>query len=427
MVHDIDSHDFARRHESRGQADVIPARRRVAGRVIVKEHDSGRTCDGSGSEHLTWMHQARVERADRDESSLQQPQFRIEQHDTELLDRPGSELRQQVCSNITCVHKLRPLGRGAGQGPSAKLDSGENLCRLGAPDTLDPAKIVPRGARQAVHTAHRLKHSIGQLESGGLVKTVPDDNRHELVVTDVAGPEPVEVFARTIRQERALSSYYSVVGCRPRPPIGHNVPVGRHATYTASVIMRWCRSLCSLFVALVVACSSPPAKEIDAAERAIDTARAAGAERYAPETYEGAVQALARSREAVTQIDYRLALNYALEAHERAQRAIETTVAERMARKRAAETALAAVESAVEDLTASLTAASAAHVRAARLRAPREAAQTAEEALQEARAALDRKDYDGAQNALAGFADSLGSVTAELDAVAASGSRRRGR
>ena len=162
MVHDIDSHDLARRHESRGQAHVIPARRRVAGRVIVKEHDSGRTCDGSGSEHLAWMHQARVERADRDKSGLQQPQLRIEQHDTELLDRPGSELRQQVCSNITRVHKLRPLGRGAGQGPSPKLDGGQNLCRLGASDTLDTAKIVSRGARQAVHAAHGLEHSVGQ-------------------------------------------------------------------------------------------------------------------------------------------------------------------------------------------------------------------------------------------------------------------------
>ena len=150
-------------------------------------------------------------------------------------------------------------------------------------------------------------------------------------------------------------------------------------------------------------------------------------EQSAPEAYAGAVQALARSREAVAQNDYRLALNYALEARERAQQAVETTVVDRMARKRAAETEIAAVESAVTDLTASLTAARAARVRAAQLRTPRERAGTAEEALQEARAALDREDYDGAQSVLAGVAESLRDVTTGLDAVATSGSRRRRR
>ena len=68
-------------------------------------------------------------------------------------------------------------------------------------------------------------------------------------------------------------------------------------------------------------CSEPPQKEIDRAQQAIDTARAAGAEQYAPESFAAATTALQQSHEAVDQRDYRLALSRAVDASDRAQEA----------------------------------------------------------------------------------------------------------
>ena len=76
------------------------------------------------------------------------------------------------------------------------------------------------------------------------------------------------------------------------------------------------------------------------AQGAIETARAAGADRYAPEEYGAAVAALEKSREMATQRDYRQALNFALDARERAVDAARSG-AERMAQVRSeAETAV---------------------------------------------------------------------------------------
>jgi hypothetical protein len=79
-------------------------------------------------------------------------------------------------------------------------------------------------------------------------------------------------------------------------------------------------ALVCLYVLLFLpGCAEPPHKEMNQAQGAIDTARAAGADRYAPEEYEAAEAALVRSYAAVDDRDYRLALNYAIDARERAQ------------------------------------------------------------------------------------------------------------
>src|SRR6476646_8902770 len=63
-----------------------------------------------------------------------------------------------------------------------------------------------------------------------------------------------------------------------------------------------------LAIASLVACGEPPDKEMHQAQGAIDAARAAGAETYAPAELKAAVDALTRAQDAVAQRDYRLAL-----------------------------------------------------------------------------------------------------------------------
>ena len=80
-------------------------------------------------------------------------------------------------------------------------------------------------------------------------------------------------------------------------------------------------ALC-LALSLTIGCGGePPEKEMQQAQAALDAAHAVGADKYATAEFKAAQAALANAQEAVTQRDYRLALDRALDSRERAQNA----------------------------------------------------------------------------------------------------------
>src|SRR5258708_7676149 len=74
---------------------------------------------------------------------------------------------------------------------------------------------------------------------------------------------------------------------------------------------------------LTAGCSEPPDKERQQAEGALEAARAAAADVYAPTEFQDAQASLKKYDDAVAQRDYRLALNDALEARDRAYEAVK--------------------------------------------------------------------------------------------------------
>src|SRR5689334_21875245 len=88
-----------------------------------------------------------------------------------------------------------------------------------------------------------------------------------------------------------------------------------------SRVRRWLPCATLTLTLAVAACGDPPDKEIQQAQGAIDAAKAAGAEQYAPDEYAAAQKALKDASDAVSDHDYRLALNHALDAREHAQTA----------------------------------------------------------------------------------------------------------
>lgn len=148
--------------------------------------------------------------------------------------------------------------------------------------------------------------------------------------------------------------------------------------------------LASLFAS---ACSTPPTKEMNQAQGAIDTAKAAGADRYAPDEFKAAVAALDRSKQMADQRDYRQALNFALDASERAREAARTG-AERMAQVRSeAETLLETAAKRLQVAQPRVKPGAAGRLPDAAVTTLREAIARAEQDLQEARAAVTRQDY----------------------------------
>lgn len=177
---------------------------------------------------------------------------------------------------------------------------------------------------------------------------------------------------------------------------------------------------------LLHACATPPDKEINQAQGAIDAARAAGAEQYASEDYAASAAALARAQAFVDQRDYRQALSQALDARERAKEAARRASQQRAATRSAAEFSLAEVTAAVQQVRTMIAAAQTARAPAKDVTGLQDVMTVAENALQEARAALSRDEYTAAVSSLNGRAQAVRSAIAAFeDATGARGSRRR--
>ncbi len=179
------------------------------------------------------------------------------------------------------------------------------------------------------------------------------------------------------------------------------------------------RRLIALCVALVclTACSEPPQKELDQAQGAVDTARAAGADQYAPDDYGAATASLQKAHEAVDQRDYRQALSYALDARERAK-AAASAAADGQAKARSdAEARITALLARTQQLDTRLSAAEAAHIPARELHDAHATLDDTRARLQKAGTAVTAKNYKEAVTALDGVRENLDKAIAAVDAV----------
>jgi hypothetical protein len=164
---------------------------------------------------------------------------------------------------------------------------------------------------------------------------------------------------------------------------------------------------------------------MEQAQAAIDAARAADAPKYAEAELQGAEDALKRAYEAADQRDFRLALNNAIDARERA-RSAATAAGQAKERARAeASRALEDQTAALNELQARLKSAQAGRVPAGRLAAPRKAAAAVDRGLQEARTLFGQEDYASTLAKASQTSAALEALSREVDAVLKLPARRR--
>jgi hypothetical protein len=190
------------------------------------------------------------------------------------------------------------------------------------------------------------------------------------------------------------------------------------------------RSVLSLIVMAAVAanaCGDPPEKEMQQAQGAIDAARAAGADDYANAELTAAQSALKRANDAVEQRDYRLALNNALDARERAQNAAKLAADGKAVARTEAEHALGVTTSALNDAHVRLRAAERSRVPSRVLAAPRQVVDDADTTVQKARAEFARADYRAVLETLRDMPSRLRAAVHDLEAAGAAAPRRRAR
>jgi hypothetical protein len=188
----------------------------------------------------------------------------------------------------------------------------------------------------------------------------------------------------------------------------------------------WTWRLLLAAACLVSACADPPNKEIDQAQGAIDAARAAGGERYATVEYTAATASLKSANEAVTQGDYRLALNHALESREHAQNAAREAADGKARTGAEVEREMAQIAALLAQASTRLTAAQRAR-GPARLRQPAAEIEAVNAVVQKAGEQIKNDDYLTAQATLQGVKERLQKAVIAIEAVNGSQAQRRRR
>ena len=173
-------------------------------------------------------------------------------------------------------------------------------------------------------------------------------------------------------------------------------------------------------------CGSPPDREMQQAEGAIDAARAAGADLYARDELAAAQDLLKRAGDAVAQRDYRLALNYALDSLEQAQNAAKVAADGKALARVDADRALSALLAALAAVQSKLKTAEAGRIPARTLAGPRKAAADGEQRVQEARTAMKRGDYAAVVSTASAAMPLLADAERQLAAAVPPAARRRG-
>lgn len=164
---------------------------------------------------------------------------------------------------------------------------------------------------------------------------------------------------------------------------------------------------------------------MDQAQGSIDAARAAGADRYAVEQFQAAVKALQNAEHAAAQRDYRLALNYALDSRDGAQKAAKEAASQQAILRSAAERRLGQVTASLDQARQQLKAAESARVSRRSVVAARAAITSAEASLQKAGTSIQESNYHVSQEQLAESAKNLEAAMAEIDTAMKARGRRR--
>jgi hypothetical protein len=180
----------------------------------------------------------------------------------------------------------------------------------------------------------------------------------------------------------------------------------------------------ALLLLAISGCSGPPQKEIDQAQAALDTARGAGAERYAASEYTAAASALQKAHAAVEQRDYRQALNYAIDSRQRATDATSQAAEGKTRARTATEALYGEVATRANHLQAALRAAETA-APAKALRAGQASLRDARAHLQKASASISGGNYDEATKTLTQVRGKLDAAIVDVQNIPPRPARKR--
>jgi hypothetical protein len=412
VVDEIDPHQDAGRYQPARQHVIVVARCRIARWMIVESDHAARLAENRLAEDVPRMHHRRVERSRGDHDGAKHAAFRVEQHETEVFDRPRSERGQEIHRGLMRTAEPYPRARRVRERAASQLERGQQLRRFGVANPAHSRQVADGRPSDTMHAAARREQLVGDVEGTGTTPAAAEDERDELVVSERRHAARQQLLARPIVGRQRSH--------RAEPPaetrILLSMPLGRLA--------RLC--LLALSISFAGCGGEPPNKEIQEARNAIERAKAAGADRYAAEEYTAAVDALQQADNAVSQRDFRLALSHALDSKERADTATTEAGSKQVAARADAEKGLFDARSSLERARAKLKAVEAGRtVPSPALAAPRASLITADEHLQEASNAFAKNDYISTNTATVAAMQAISAADQAIDAASPPAARRR--
>ena len=158
----------------------------------MKQHDRGGAGRGCLAKHLSRMHDAGVERADREHRRAQDAMLCVEQQHAELFDRLVAELRQQKLGDRARIPQLRPRLSCARERSASEPICGQHLRRSCGADPRELSQFpVPR-PHEAVQSTRR-QQRIGQVERARAGPPVAEHDRQQFVVAQRGCAEAMRV------------------------------------------------------------------------------------------------------------------------------------------------------------------------------------------------------------------------------------------
>ena len=226
MIDHVDAQHASSRNQAPGQVEILAARRRIAGRVIVKQNERRRAGNRRLAKHVAWMRQAGIDRPHRNQLRADETMAGVEHHHAEALDRVRAELRQQKPGRVTRRQKSRPRARREQQRPPAKLHRSQDARRERTADAGHLREVLGGETRQSVRPSRSGQQPVGNRERAGAGRPVANHDRQELVVSERNHAGAFELLARSIPNRQIL---HPLILSKPEGlrPCGHPYGVAR--------------------------------------------------------------------------------------------------------------------------------------------------------------------------------------------------------
>ncbi len=139
--------ELAGRDQLAGNGPVLGRRCGISAWVIVHDDDSrGRLCD-RGAEYFAWVHQRAVEQPSCDQDITEHLALTVQREKMELLNRQITQPGLEETNDIIRLAYSRQRCSALAAHPRRQLESGEQSCGLGGPDTRQTEQLRRRTCR----------------------------------------------------------------------------------------------------------------------------------------------------------------------------------------------------------------------------------------------------------------------------------------
>src|SRR5688572_3532266 len=196
VVEKIDPEDSPRFEEAPRDGQVLLARSRVAGRVVVRQHDARRGHGDRRKVDLARVHDARVQAPDRDDLAAQDLIPGIQVEADEVLAVHAADIAGQLVDALGTADQRSRIAVGPQAPP--QLRRGEELRGTGAADAPHREEVLRRGLVQPAHV-HRGNEPGRRIQRGRARAPASQEHRDQLRVGENARAQLEQPLARTLR------------------------------------------------------------------------------------------------------------------------------------------------------------------------------------------------------------------------------------